>query len=185
MDYAPGPKPVEHSVASYTAGALGVLYASARYQVSKMVPTTRNRHRASDGNDSRAWAKQDGGSQKEIRAILQKDGKGIIPMKWIKLATQGGGWAAMLTALITLLLKQFGFEVNESVLAPLVVSGLGMIQGGAYIPVPSVAPVMSDLHNKTIDALYHLDGILDGDDVKKAIGVLWNAARSIPQEVKK
>lgn len=107
-------------------------------------------------------------------------------MKWLKLATQSGGWAAIITALLTMLLKQFGFEINEVVLAPLVVSGLGMIQGGAYIPIrTSAEPVMSDLHNKTIDALYHLDGILDGDEVKKAIGVLWNAARTIPREVKK
>jgi len=102
-------------------------------------------------------------------------------MKWLKYATQGSGWAAMAAAIVTLLLKMCGIEVQESAVLPLIVSAIGLIHGGSYVPVPSVAPVMSDLHNKTIDALYHLDGILEGDDVKNAIGVLWNAARTLPK----
>lgn len=192
MDYAPGPKPVEHSVASYTAGAIGVIYASTRSQVGEMVPPSRSSgSRDSDSNDSRTWTESSEAVQQANRPIQQKDAPqtsgvtGGDGMKWLKLATQGSGWAVILSALTTMLLKQLGFEINDAALGPLVASGLGLIHGGAYIPVPSVAPVMSELHNKTIDALYHLDGILDGEDVKKAIGVLWNAARSLPQEVKK
>lgn len=101
-------------------------------------------------------------------------------MKWLKILTQGGGWAAMAAGVVTLLLKNFGINVEESAILPLIVAALGMIQGGGFIPVADKnVPVMSDLHNKTIDAIYHIDKTLQGEGVQEAIAKLWAAARAI------
>lgn len=105
-------------------------------------------------------------------------------MQWLKIITQGGGWATIATALVTLLLKQFGFEVEESAILPLIVGGLGAQAGARFIPTVQ-APAMSSLHNQTIDALFHLDKTLvQSEAVQNAIGVLWNAARTIKPEGK-
>jgi hypothetical protein len=65
---------------------------------------------------------------------------------------------------------------------PLIVSALGLVHGGSYIPVVDKAvPVMPDMQNRTLDAIYHLDKTLSGDEVVKAISVLWNAARTLPK----
>ena len=101
-------------------------------------------------------------------------------MKLTKLLTQSGGWASIATALVTLLLKQFGFEVEESVILPLIVGGLDAQAGAKFIPTAPPPPVMSGLHNQTIDALFHLDRtLLPTSEVDNAIRVLWNAARTI------
>lgn len=101
-------------------------------------------------------------------------------MKWLKILTQGGGWAAMAAGVVTLLLKNFGINVEEAAILPLIVAALGMIQGGGFIPVADkTMPVMPEIQNKTLDALYHIDKTLVGDGVQEAIAKLWSAARAI------
>lgn len=106
-------------------------------------------------------------------------------MQWLKIITQGTGWASMLAGIVTLVLKACGIEVQESAILPLITAALGLIHGGSFIPVVDKSvPVMPDMQNRTLDALFHLDKTLIGDGVQDAIAKLWAAARVVKPEGK-